>query len=94
MFTTVVGPFKQASTAKDKPLPGQGGTEHLELTPEPVDSQSSSSQTRRTVSEPVTRPSQPRHQQLHICGVKLKVCSDENLDTSRIKKRKPGTETS
>ena len=85
---TVTGPFKQ-STEKDRSLPSHSHTGSLEPTPEPVESQSSSGQTRRTASEPIRRPCQPHH----MSGAKLKVASDGSLDNSRVKKPKSGSET-
>jgi len=90
VITTVAGPFKQSAV---KDITSQSHTGSLEPTPEPAESRSSSGQTRRTTSEPIRKLS--TQQVLHLAsGATLKVFSDGDLDAIRIKKPKPGTETS
>jgi len=90
VISTVSGPTKQNSAKYQASSSHSHATALLEPTPEPVESRSSSGQTHRPASEPITKPSY--HQQLrHVPGARLKGSSDDGShDGSRVKKPKTG----
>ena len=86
VITTAAGPVRR-SVVNDRASSSQSHAGFMQ----PVESQSSSVQSRRPTSEPITKPSHHHHhsQQHHIFA-RLKVASDEAV---HVKKPKSGIET-
>jgi len=91
VISTVSGPTKQNSAKYQSSSSHSHATAPLEPTPEPVESRSSSGQTRRPASEPITKPSYHQQPQHHVPGARMKGSSDDGShDGSRVKKPKTG----